>query len=496
MSSFYATDFWAKETPQVAHNYPALFHAITAFGSIHNGYLSDTTPWHMPRGGTNQHVEFGLREFNKAIKSMSLLITHQKLSVQDQKVILTICILFVGLSSLQGLQLQAFMHLKNGLNMIHHWHLIDQPNPSEEQYGLKKVILPFIQLDSQIRPYLAGQESLLQWIDHDITATALSPRPFRDLFDAYFDLETFFNKLLRLDFKIYSFTELLQQIELLNNYADMWDASFTQLMSSLSPTASEMDALDFIHIRRQFTRAILACMVIDPKENVADTLFPYYETIIDVAARIIERGNASKSPYVEQQYEPFKHPEFFLSATIIEPLFFTATRCREPTLRRQAWRLLQLCPRREGICEGMMAFRMAELMINVEEQECSRFVNWQEKNIPVIQNDRVTAPQKMWLREPSYWPVDSNFKTASTCKHTDTNRHEQSINESKLLTKSQATERARSKCSEEGKWICERHRVVESRFLLHSERQIKFVIWTTEDLELKGKGRQFILSWW
>lgn len=512
LSSFYGSDFWAQETLRVAHQYPALFHAITAFGSIHHSYLSDETPSDVPRIGTNNQIEFGLSEFNRAIKSMSALMTQKELSMADQQAILTTCVLFTGISSLQGRQSQAFMHVKNGLRMIHHWRLSNRIMTPAEKNAVDMLLLTFVRLDTQIRPYLVGQESLLQWTDEDIVV-ALSPqRTFQTTFEAYFELEVLFNKLLRLNFNAYSFKQLALEIESLKNQGEIWDRQFTHLLSTITPNASELDALDFIRLRREYARAILSCLVINAKNNVHDDLIPIYEAIIEFSEKVLQKDSHTPRQGVPDS-QKLEHPIFVLGSTVIEPLFFTATRCREPTLRRRALYLMRLCPRREGICEGMMASKVAQKAIEVEEQECSRCIDWYNSH-PFPASTPSSLPT---LPSPQFLPIrtsphaqNNNFRATSESLNVIMNHLDiptspmnyptaPTTKIAKIAatkTRTQPATARRSPCSEKGKWVCEKHRVVETQFLLFTERQIKIVIWTGEDYELSRKGREMVLTWW
>ncbi|EED18556.1 conserved hypothetical protein [Talaromyces stipitatus ATCC 10500] len=502
LSSFYGSEFWASETLQVAHQYPALFHAITAFGSIHHGYLSDTTPLDVPRTGKNDHIEFGLQEFNKAIKSMSALISQKELSAQDQQAILTTCILFTGLSSLQGRQSQAFMHVKNGLRMIHHWRLNSRLISSKEKNAVDMLLLTFIQLDTQIRPYLAGQESFLQWIDEVIVSPSSRRRIFRTVFEAYFDLEIFLNELFRLDFNAYSFDQLYIEIDLLNKQADIWDRQFGQLLSTITPNISDMDALVAIRLRREYARAILSSLVVNGKDNVHDEMLPTYQVIVNLAQKILQKDSRASLSGVPNNRK-LEHPIFVLGSTVVEPLFLAATRCREPILRRQALQLLRQCPRREGICEGMMAVRIVQEVIEVEEEGCLRSVDWRRRHSasPTTASPyRSTSPCRQFL--PSRGCPDSltqnNFRGTTELPDGFMNHINgpisPNIEEMKTIRSKIPTEK--SQCSEKGKWVCEQHRVVDTQFLLLTERQLKIVIWTKEDRESNRMGREMVLTWW
>lgn len=511
LSSFYGSEFWAQETLQVAHQYPALFHAITAFGSIHHSYLSDETPANVPRIGTNHHTEFGLSEFNKAIKSMSALMTQKKLSTQDQLAILTTCVLFTGLSSLEGRQSQAFMHVKNGLRLIHHWRLNNRMITPEEKHAVEMLLLTFLGLDTQIRPYLVGQESLLQWTDENIVSD-LSPQcNFQTIFEAYFAIEVLFNKLLRLNYNAYSFKQFALEIDLARNQGEIWDRQFAHLLSTITLTTPELDALDFIRLRREYARATLSCLVINAENGAHDDILPIYQAIVDLSETVLQKDIYTPRRGVPDSQRP-EHPVFVLGSTIVEPLFFTATRCREPTLRRRALYLLRLCPRREGICEGMMASKIVQKVIEVEEQECRRYRDWKNSHSSLASFPPFSAephsPQFLPIRRSCH-AQNSNFRATSESMNViinhldipispvnDTAVPEARVGKGAMEARTNATTTRKSQCSDKGKWVCEKHRVVETQFLLFTERQVKIVIWTGEDYELNRKGREMVLTWW
>lgn len=60
-------------------------------------------------------------------------------------------------------------------------------------------------------------------------------------------------------------------------------------------------------------------------------------------------------------------PMFTLDADIVGPLYDLARRCREPLVRRKAIRLLYTYPRQEGMWDGVLAARVAEQVVAIEE---------------------------------------------------------------------------------------------------------------------------------
>lgn len=60
-------------------------------------------------------------------------------------------------------------------------------------------------------------------------------------------------------------------------------------------------------------------------------------------------------------------PTFSLSLGLITPLYMTASRCRDPTIRRRALHLLHTCNRKEGIWDSSLAALVAQRIVEIEE---------------------------------------------------------------------------------------------------------------------------------
>ena len=67
-------------------------------------------------------------------------------------------------------------------------------------------------------------------------------------------------------------------------------------------------------------------------------------------------------------FDPSTTGSFSFDLGYAIPLYFTATRCRDPLLRRRAVHLMKTYPRQEGICQSVMAAAVASAWIEVEER--------------------------------------------------------------------------------------------------------------------------------
>lgn len=462
LASFFDFGFWSCKILQASHLYPALYHAVTALGSIHRGYISDSTPATVPRVGMNCHVQFALRQFNKSIRSFSKLLSEKTLSLLDQQVALTTCIMFTCLSTLQGRQYEAFMHVNNGLKMLHHWKLNNRAlrEPGDD-VAMDMLVLMFTRLDTQIRPYLLGQEAVLRWTDEQVIPT-ITNLPFRSLLEAYVDLEVLLNHLMQLlicdqyYLPVLSPEVLLQKEAIIRQFGE-WDHWLADFLTAVSPSTPERNALNLLRLRRGFARAMLAWDT-TRGEHAHDDLTPIYQDLLGLAAQVLQEADKQSLSLIDtfDEQKP-QHPNFVLASIVTEPLFWIGTRCREPTLRRRALRLQQLYPRREGICEGMLGAKIIEKVIEIEETGCPRGINT--------------------CRPSSPFPFPSSTSPVFLQGHSN-------------------RDTTASPCSEKGRWVCELHRVASYQFILNTERQCKVIMRTVEDLILGRRRSELVSSWW
>ncbi|KNG91094.1 hypothetical protein ANOM_000749 [Aspergillus nomiae NRRL 13137] len=352
LAGSFDTDFWSHRLLQVSHHYPALRHGMAALACIHREYATDSTPSTQSRIGESRNMEFALRQTNKSIQALLKLLSEPVLSNQDKMVVLATCILYTCMCSLQGRQYQAFMHINNGLKLFHQWGVGEKLNSQPAAWkGADMLLLAFIRFDSQVRPYLVGQTASLSWNNNQI-APSPSTAPFTGLLEAYVSLEALFNRIMRFflgqdtkDPCVQSrAAEKQMYIQLLHD----WDTRLALLLSTTSKS-EDGRALDVLSTRRKFAKVLL-CTDPTQSELAPDALLNDCVDMIEAISRILDDSN-------QQALRQYQHAEqatsanFSLDTGIVEPLF---------------WRY----PRREGICEGMIASKIVAKVIEIEESGC------------------------------------------------------------------------------------------------------------------------------
>ncbi|PYH66123.1 Zn(II)2Cys6 transcription factor [Aspergillus vadensis CBS 113365] len=386
LAGFFDQGRWARRLLQMSHRYPALWHAMTAVACIHRDFIANSTPITMSRMQDSPQVRLALQQWNKSIQSLQKLLSGQVLTKFDRLVILSVCILFITMSSLQGRLWQALVHINGGLKLIHQWNLADRgEDQRDEDSDLDVLLVLFTQLDSQARPYLPSLSNNLQWTDKQIILSS-STTPFKSLLEACVALEVHFNRMMQIftNNSIYidvpdAGMQIKKQQCLLG--LTEWDTRLDKYLGII-PQLEDERPLKVLYVRRRLAQVALS-MDLTKGELAHDDFVEDYAYMLELMGDILG-----------DPMDPFRQPACKYRPTITtEPLFLIAFRCREPTIRRHAIRLLRQYPRREGICEGMAALKIAERVMEIEAECLSSPGNACAHGKWICENHRVT-----WLQ--------------------------------------------------------------------------------------------------
>ena len=98
------------------------------------------------------------------------------------------------------------------------------------------------------------------------------------------------------------------------------------------------------------------------KETTWDAYVQSYEHMLTLAQAIYTSAKSDENLNGRQ-----RTPFFSLDMNLVAPLYAVAHKCRDPTIRRAAVALLKSTPRQEGIWDSVLAGRVAEKLVNIEE---------------------------------------------------------------------------------------------------------------------------------
>ena len=160
-----------------------------------------------------------------------------------------------------------------------------------------------------------------------------------------------------------------------------WSAAFEPLLNARSREGISLVEIIGIDVLKmvQLMTLVQFLMGFSTSEMDFDNFIPQFNEICELAEDVLTREKLgmgqgeSKTGFVSSQT---RYPagnsslqaSFSLDLGVIPPLFLVATRCRERELRRDAIRMLLSSPRREGLWDSTLCGRVAEWIMQIEEE--------------------------------------------------------------------------------------------------------------------------------
>ncbi|KAJ9623400.1 hypothetical protein H2203_005659 [Taxawa tesnikishii (nom. ined.)] len=162
------------------------------------------------------------------------------------------------------------------------------------------------------------------------------------------------------------------EIARLQRYAAIfkqWSSNFDSFVKLRGSTLSESERRGVAALRMQRNSLWASLNIQKPGEDdqmLWDAYLPLFKENVSLAATAV--GVSLDELDDLSTPSPPKAPCFSLDIGIVGPLFALARKCRHPLIRRQAIKLLRAAPRQEGFWDGMMAARVAERVVELEEE--------------------------------------------------------------------------------------------------------------------------------
>lgn len=375
LAGYFDSNFWNRLILQVSHSEPAIQHSLIALSSMHESLQANTLG-----GSGNGQMEpshgFTLQQYNKALGHLAKHLSQK--GKESLKVTLISCILFICLELLRGSYESAIAHLQSGLNIINDWREKNsQSTLSSSSTSLPNVhpieddlVQLFARLDlhatflgtTMPQPYLSSRFETPNM-------SPSTPRSFSSISEARECLDCQMNSIFRFlratanydpHFPPDSIARAAEQCDRLVRL-EKWLAVFNTFMDDSS---SQMDCRNLqgaitlkIHHKTVY---LMLSTVLSTDETIFDFFMPDFRTIISLARSV------SKPPPSVTNIK--YRPRFTLDMGIIAPLYYTAIKCRDPKLRREATSLIASSPYMEGVWDNVVVSKLAGRAIAIEEK--------------------------------------------------------------------------------------------------------------------------------
>lgn len=372
LPGFFESGFWSQLVLQASHAEPSVRHAVIALGSMHETMQHEDLELSKTGKACNP---FALQQCNKAIGHLNqYLCSNQQ---HSNEMLLISCAIFICFESLQGNYESALSHLSSGLAIFRRWQTQNAKTlqsgtaaSSEPQQGVdSEVIQMFSRLNMQALlfpdTHLFPTEFIMQEVGVVVDSV---PESFGNLSEARNSLDDCMGYLLQALSAAYFQSQGSDEqsskdtppVPINMNLLPQWLAVFDTFLQNAGPNLvpKELQRATLLEIQYRCAN-ILVTVGMPPKEAAFDEFQKDFESIVSLAESIIHGGGTIK--------DPKRTRDFSFDMSIVAPLYFTATRCREPLIRRQALSLLWTTARQECIWNAEMLTKIAERIILIEE---------------------------------------------------------------------------------------------------------------------------------
>jgi hypothetical protein len=366
MSGYFDADFWNYFLLQFSHHNPAIWHSVLALGAFHEQrLLSEDRPM---QKDDLVHRRFALQHYNQAVSHLMGRLSTGKAPTE---MVLASCVLFTAIESLMGNMPGAATHILGGIQIIRSW------KKERAKLGSSRLSPKFI--ENNLIPIFDHMNQFT--FTHGNAAPPISEvelaldEPESECFASILEART---SLLRVISGAQQFTVTFGSsddgLDLIQKHAEMfqkhrllfriqrWEAALDELLAR--PSMAHISARDRRAIALLRVQHNIVWIAIknakNPDETSFDTFLSNFEAVVNLAESAIDTECSTSWS------KRWANVNFQMQN--ITPLYMTATKCRNPSIRRKALALLKASFTVDSLFNMDIAIQMAERAVELEEE--------------------------------------------------------------------------------------------------------------------------------
>jgi hypothetical protein len=350
---------------QVAQQEGSVRHAVVALACLSEAMVESIPD------GLERLSQLAMSQQTNAISHLSRQIREGNES--SVEVVLMTCALFVCFEMFQNNYEAALSHMSSGIYVFYNW--VSKENCSSWHSGKLTVQLGriFGRLMLQTILFINTKPREWKFVEPAFTPALPSiPSAFSSIEEARDCLDTcmcsLYHRMLTAQFRDLEGFEDLEvdagpTAQLSASPLNEWLLSFKSFMRKEKQNISLREQKVAILLEIQhITATILASAGPSSQETIFDLFEEAFSRIIALASRLLPTDTSESSPGEDRS--PI--PAFDMG--ILPHLYFVTSRCRHPSLRREALHLLRRGPRQEGIWHRDMLANIGERIMSIEEK--------------------------------------------------------------------------------------------------------------------------------
>lgn len=352
-------DLWTRLLPQLMHTEPAVKHLSVALVSITASHSQQPQITGV-KPGPNANAEY-FENVNKALRRM---VGHQP-DFDPSMVLPCSLLLALGESLRTGGPFPSLQHVKAGISIVNAW-MSNSPNISGNPHAWEDIVQSCKPLFASLvrrATSLGLCEDIFEspWLQKKDVDISHVPAAFLDIHTAALCLDaiTSFWVVPLMSQDRYSSSRDPERVQaLLDDFLVKYD-DFVNRRLRYGPSPIETAKLSILRAGHAASSIIAKCFPSD-SEMLFDDMNGIFGEIVQIFQGLIK--NSLTQPIMNTG-------DLRTPTGRIMPLFLTATKCRDTTIRNQALRLLEeLNNCSEAAWNSRTAFRIAEAVVSIEAE--------------------------------------------------------------------------------------------------------------------------------
>ena len=361
LSGVVQSSFWNHYVLQLSRSEPAVWHAAIALSCLgSDGSL-----------GPSCDHDYALRQYGKALKLVQSLLA--KPNKDSNKMVLTVCLLFVTIGLRLRDDTQVESHLSGGLKVVQEHFKSAGAAGADSADGLTIALIEaFERLDVQRSVGSLARVQLNQGLSSDQDDGLVTEQVFRSLAAASRSIQLHMAAMRELWYtshmnlrspqgqtdRDWNHLQEIQSHQL--ERLMLWEPAMQRLALGLT-NVREQQAARLLQIHYMTCRIMLSTVFSKGRETIFDKYTDEFEELLDELTTFMSIADSA-------QQSGEKHiPSFSIDMGIIPPLYWIAIRCRDPSIRHRALALLHRCKHREGAWVGPHTAVAAQATVALEQ---------------------------------------------------------------------------------------------------------------------------------
>jgi hypothetical protein len=397
LRGFLDSPFWQREILQAAHQNESIQHCIVALGAMHRRFYDGNNSHINQADISDEHLQFALRQSNQAIQGLVKASGPDgRIAVADKVTLMTCSVLFNSMACLQGHQKEGLQHLRSGIRMLNEMDSEESDRSQRHPINIESLRSLFVGLDMQARSIMTSEEAR-KWEPIPITKEQI------DLQDIDVDGTSLIAMQMHIQALINHVLAFLQvAVKQFESEQEILESEYRQLLIRFDRTTILLERLcakaasSTVDITQplaslQLLHCQLEWFLKSPRSDLEEHFFfmrrlsepldlaVHFTRMLDLATRLLP--NSELHP-----------PVFTTTMGPLAALWMVVTRAPSSCIdiRRRAVELMLSHPRREGFWDGLMAGKMAQEVLRIEQQSTQ-----EELGFSVMSNRDLIVPDDL-----------------------------------------------------------------------------------------------------